>query len=207
MAVELSEARAQLVRERILGGLVSRLGAGQGWTFATVAHAAGVPERTVYRYFPSREDLLHALFESVNAQMGLAQALPRDAAGLAQLVRRAFVTFDEMSPVVHELLVSPEGKRARLRNKAARQRAALELARASAPKLEASESRQLAAVFQLLSSASAWQTLCDFADMSGEEAAEAVALAIELLVAGAQARPAQRKGKRPVHGRVSRKET
>jgi AcrR family transcriptional regulator len=207
MSVTLSDERAQLVRKRILAGVVSRLRAGKGWTFATVAEAAGVPERTVYRYFPSREDLLHALFESVNAQMGLAQPLPREAGELTHLVRRAFGTFDEMSPVVHELLVSPEGKRARLRNKAARQRAALELVRASAPKLEASATRRLAAVFQLLSSASAWQTLRDFWDLSGEEAAEAVALAIELLVAGAQARPAHPTRKRPARKRASTKET
>jgi AcrR family transcriptional regulator len=204
MAVSLSDERSQLVRQRILAGAVSTLRAGNGFTFATVAQAAGVPERTVYRYFPSREDLLHALYEWANTHMALGQTLPTDTAELARVVRRAFVGFDELAPVVHELLVAPEGKRARLRNKAARQRAALQLARSAAPKLDAVRSRRLAAVYQLLGSASTWQGLRDFWDMSGEEAGETVALAIELLSAGAQGRvPLRTSSKR---ARLARKE-
>lgn len=186
MAVSLSDERSQLVRQRILAGAVSTLRAGKGFTFATVAQAARVPERTVYRYFPSREDLLHALYEWANTHMGLGQALPTDTAELVRVVRRAFVCFDDLAPVVHELLAASEGKRARLRNKAARQRAALELARSAAPKLDAVCSRRLAAVYQLLGSASTWQGLRDFWDMNGEEAGETVALAIELLSSGAR---------------------
>ena len=41
-------------------------------------------------------------------------------------------------------------------------------------------------MIQLLTSAAAWQTLRDFWEMDGNEAAEAVAVAIDLLLAGAR---------------------
>src|SRR5262245_17517316 len=93
MAVALTEARAELVRGRILEGLVELLGRGEAWTFSGLAKAAGVPERTVYRYFPTREALLGALFEHANQRIGFHGDLPADAAELAALVRRSFPGF------------------------------------------------------------------------------------------------------------------
>jgi hypothetical protein len=65
-----------------------------------------------------------------------------------------------------------------------------------APTLERSALRRLAAILQLLSSASTWQALRDYWDMDGAEAAEAAALAVELLTLGARekAKRARRRG-------------
>jgi AcrR family transcriptional regulator len=196
MAVALTDARAELVRGRILEGLVELLGQGQGWTFSSLAKAAGVPERTVYRYFPTREALLQALFEHANRRIGFHGPLPGDAAELSALVRRCFPGFDEIAPVVHELLLAPEGKLARLQRKAARQRASLALVAREAPRLSPLQTRRLAAVLQLLGQATTWQTLRDYWDMDGAEAAEASAFAIELLLAGARQGVAKRQALR-----------
>jgi AcrR family transcriptional regulator len=153
-----------------------------------VARAAGVPERTVYRHFPTREALLAAVFEWANERIGFAGALPTDRAGVAELVRRVFPGFDEISPVVRELLVAPEGLLARLAHLDERHAAALAVVEGEAPGLDADDARRVAAVVQLLTTASTWNALRDYWDMDGAEAAEAVALAVELLLDGAQAR-------------------
>ena len=195
VAVKLSDARAELVRQRVLSGLVALLGRGEPWTFSSLAKAAGVPERTIYRYFPTREALLEGLFDFANQRIGFHGELPSDAEALATLVRRSFPGFDEIAPVVRELLIAPEGKLARLKHKAARPRASLALVRREAPELDSKRRRQLAAVLQLLSQAATWQALREYWDMDGAEAAEASARAIELLLAGAKvrARPKSRK--------------
>jgi AcrR family transcriptional regulator len=192
MAVTLTDARADLVRTRILEGVAQLLQRGEAWTFASVAKEAGVPERTLYRYFPTREALLEGIFEWANARLGFQGELPGDAASLTALVRRCFPGFDALAPVVRELLLAPEGRLARLRQKPARQRSSLALVQREAPGLSAADARGLAAVLQLLGQAATWQSLRDYWDMDGAQAAEASVLAIQLLLDGARARTVAR---------------
>lgn len=194
-AVKLSDARTELVRSRVLQGLEGLLGKGEAWTFNSLARAAGVPERTVYRYFPTREALLAALFEFANQRIGFHGPLPTDAEGLTQLVRRSFPGFDGLAPVVRELLLAPEGKLARLQHKAQRQRASLALTRREVPGLDAAQARRLAAVLQLLSQAATWQALREYWDMDGAEAAEASSQAIQLLLTGAKTQARTKRSK------------
>jgi AcrR family transcriptional regulator len=186
MAASLTDARAELVRGRILQGVADVLGRGEAWTFASVAKAAAVPERTIYRYFPTREALLGAIFDWSNQRIGFQGQLPTNAAELTALARRSFPGFDELAPVVRELLLAPEGRLARLRQKPLRQRTSLALAKREAPRLDAKDTRRLAAVLQLLTQAATWQALRDYWDMDGAEAAETAALAIDLLLTGAR---------------------
>lgn len=188
MTSSLREARSELVREHVLTGVAALLTAGEDLTFAKVAREAGVPERTVYRHFATREALLAAVFAWANRRIGFDGQLPSDRRGAVALVRRAFPGFDTMAPVIRELLLAPEGLLARLSNRDERRRAALRLAHTEAPGLDPDDARRVAAVIQLLTTASTWQTLRDFWEMDGVESAEAAALAIELLLDGARAR-------------------
>lgn len=196
VAASLSDERAELVRRRVLEGVAEVLGQGEALTFAAVARAAGVPERTIYRHFPTREALLAAVFVWVNQRLGLDGERPSDAAGLARQVRQMFSGLDSMAPVARELLTTPEGQLARLAANPARQRATLAIVQNEAPGLERASARRLAAVLQLLTAASTWQALRDYWDMDGAEAAEASVLAAELLLAGARARAAASGGRR-----------
>ncbi len=184
----LSSARAELVRERVLDGVATLLDAGDDVTFARVSTAAGVPERTVYRHFPTREALLAAVFDWANRRIGFSGTYPADGAGAADLVRRVFPGFDAIAPVVRELLIAPEGRLARLADRAARRRAALALVRREAPHLTRTNAKRVAATVQLLTAATTWQALHDYWEMDGREAGETAALAIELLLEGAKAR-------------------
>jgi AcrR family transcriptional regulator len=187
-AVTLSDARAALVKARALEGVRSVLERGDPLTFASVAAAAGVPERTLYRHFPTREALLSALFDWANQQVGFAGERASDASGFARQVRLAFPGFDAIAPVIRELLSAPEGRRARAAHNRQRQGAALALVQREGVGLDATSARRVAAVMQLLTSASAWQALHDHWDMDGAEAAEASVLAAELILEAARAR-------------------
>ena len=184
----LADDRVDLVRRRMLDGVADVLRRGDALTYSAVAQAAGVAERTLYRHFPTREALLNAVFEWANERIGFSGAYPTDEAELTALARRAFPGFDALAPVIEELLLTPEGRQARLASKPERQRAALALVRHEAPGLDRSSERQTAAVLQLLTSAATWQSLRDYWDMDGEQAAETAALAIELVLSGARTR-------------------
>jgi AcrR family transcriptional regulator len=184
----LSDARTDLVRRRALEGAAAVLDRGEALTFAAVSAASEVPERTLYRHFPTREDLLRGLYEWVNARLAVDGERPADAAGLARLVRQVFPGFDAVAPVVRELLAAPEGLLARLSANPARQRAALSLVQHEAAGLDPVEARRVAAVMQLLTAASTWQALRDYWGMDGAEAAETAVLASELMLAGARTR-------------------
>jgi AcrR family transcriptional regulator len=181
-------ARANAVRERVLEGVAELLAADDHLTFAALATTTGVPERTIYRYFPTREALLVAVFDWTNARIGFDGALPTDGDSAVALVRRVFPGFDEHAPVVRELLLSREGLDVRLSSMDARRRAALALVRNEAPGLDRTTTRRVAAVVQLLTTASTWQTLTQYWDVDGDEAAETAALAIELLLDAARNR-------------------
>jgi AcrR family transcriptional regulator len=195
--VSLQEARVALVRDRVLEGVAEVLAAGDDLTFTRVAVAAGVPERTVYRHFPTRQALLTAVYDWVNQRAGNDTDRPTTATEAGEMVRRAFPMFDEVAPVVRELLVAREGLPARLADNDRRRRATLELVRHHVVDADPTTVRRLAAVVQLLTSAGAWQSMRDYWELDGVEAAEASALAIDLLLsAAARSAPRRPAGRR-----------
>jgi AcrR family transcriptional regulator len=184
----LQEARADVVRARVVEGVVALLDSGRSLTFKDVAVEAGVPERTVYRYFPTRTALLTAVFDWTNEQIGHEGPRPTTQAGLVALVRQAFRGFDDHASVVRQMLIEPEGRAARLADVAERRRSAIELVKHEAPGLDRATRDRVAAAVQILTVAATWQSLHDFWDLDGPAAAEASALAIELLLEAARAR-------------------
>lgn len=184
----LQEAKADVVRTRVVEGMVSLLDGGRSLTFKDVALEAGVPERTVYRYFPTRTALLAAVFDWTNEQIGHDGPRPTTQADLVALVRQAFRGFDDHAPVVRQMLIEPDGRTARLADVAERRRAAIELVGNEAPGLDRATRERVAAATQILSVAATWQSLRDYWDLDGAAAAETSALAIELLLEAARAR-------------------
>lgn len=185
--------RSQAVRERILEGVAALLAGGEALTFAKLANAAAVPERTLYRYFATREALLAAVFEWSNRRIGFDGTLPVDEATSVALVRQVFPGFDAIAPVIKQLLIAPEGLQARRADLDKRRRAAVDVVRREAAQLDRTATRRVAAALMVLTAAATWQTLRDYWDMDGNEAGETAALAIELLLAGARVRSSTRK--------------
>jgi AcrR family transcriptional regulator len=182
MTKTLHDDKAELVRERVLRAVAELLTEGDELTFARIARAAEVSERTVYRHFPNREALMAAVYGWANEQIGFAGNLPTDPAEMETMVRRVFPGFDTLAPVMDELLTSAEGRQARLTGLDARRSAAEELVEGARADLRPEQRRQLAAVVQVLGTASVWQALRDFWGWDGATAADAVALALGLLL-------------------------
>jgi AcrR family transcriptional regulator len=181
-STSLTAARAELVRARVLDGVALVLDAGDELTFARVARAAGVPERTVYRHFPNRDALMAALFHWTNERVGFAGDAPTTGAAMTTMVQRVFPGFDSVRPVIEELLRTPEGRRARLAALAERRAAAEAVVADRAPHIDLERRHQLAAVIQILGTATTWQALHDFWGLDGDAAAAAVTTAIDLLL-------------------------
>ncbi|OHV31945.1 hypothetical protein BCD49_06085 [Pseudofrankia sp. EUN1h] len=174
----------------MLDAVAEILAAGEELTFAKVAKAAAVPERTVYRHFPSRQALLTEIFAWANRRITFDGPLPADGREAAALVRHVFAGFDDIAPVVRELLMAPEGLPARLSDNDRRRATARAVVDREAPGLDEVSARRVASIVQVLTAAATWQTLRDYWDLDGAEAGEAAALALELLLEGARARAA-----------------
>ena len=67
----LRREQAELTRSRIVGAAADLIvGGAEGLTMQEVAKAAGVALRTVFRHFPTREDLLDATWQALQVRMG-----------------------------------------------------------------------------------------------------------------------------------------
>jgi AcrR family transcriptional regulator len=67
----LRREQAEQTRSRIVGAAVDLLVGGvEGLTMQEVAKAAGVALRTVFRHFPTRDDLLDAIWQALQVRMG-----------------------------------------------------------------------------------------------------------------------------------------
>jgi AcrR family transcriptional regulator len=140
----LPDARSNLVRERVLDGVFEVLAAGDDLTFAKVAKAAGVPERTIYRHFPSKEALHAAIWTWANERMGFTGPFPTDEARDVTLVRRVHPGFERLAPVIRELLASKDGLEVRLTANDQRRQSALTAVAAAAPGLGATDEIRVA---------------------------------------------------------------
>jgi AcrR family transcriptional regulator len=83
--------QATAVRERILKAAIEVIEQAEEPNMRTVARSAGVSERTVYRYFASREELHAALTPEIRARA--SAPMPDDVDGLDDYVRTLYTNF------------------------------------------------------------------------------------------------------------------
>lgn len=165
------DAVKRLLRDRGLGEL----------SLASVAREAGITERTVYRHFATREQLLEATWAAVNDRLGMRE-FPRTAAELVERPRQVFPAFDGQGEIVRAMLASPQGRELRLRVNKQRQAAIRAAVRDARPGLREPAFTRLCAAVQLLYSASGWATMTDYWDLDSEEAGRAASEAIAALL-------------------------
>jgi AcrR family transcriptional regulator len=147
---------------------------------SAVAARAGVGERTLYRHFPTKNDLLDALFGWVT--QGLRDREP--PASVAELVDRTrdfFAGFARNPEVIRALSAHTTMLQAPRRS--ARRREMVEQA-ISSEDLPADpiEREQVIAIVHLMASSSAFLHFLDNYGMSADEATDAVAWAIKRLL-------------------------
>jgi AcrR family transcriptional regulator len=176
----LRERQAQHVREEVLEAVLGQLESldADDVSMASVAAAAGVSLRTLYRYFPDRASLLQAAGEHAFATLGV----PVDIGG-PEKISASFVE------AAARLSARPQLTRALVRTtagRAARSGVRVEaISRALAP-LAAGRDEETArwatAVITHLCSSASWVLIADETGLDDSDAQAAVAWAIDALV-------------------------
>jgi AcrR family transcriptional regulator len=108
----LRHAQAQQTRERILEGLVRTMAHGVAeLSFPAVAKEAGVSLRTVFRYFPTKRELLAGLVAHADARAGsVHEPRPRSPDELAAQVRQAYLELEAMDDTLRAAYASALGR-------------------------------------------------------------------------------------------------
>lgn len=174
---------ARMTRDRIIDGaieLIAESGA-EPITTAAIAARCGIAERTIYRHFESREELLKAAWPRMQEQVG-SGGWPSSADELIDRPQQLFRRFDDHAGLVRASIHSATGKELRTGLNAARQAAMLACVADAFPDLEGAAARRRAAIVQLLESADAWGILNDFWGLDGAEAGRAASEAIAILL-------------------------
>ena len=159
-----------------------------------VAEAAGISARTVYRHFPSRDELISALWYEF--QLEHQSTLPKTEKELLQKTAELFRHFDRYEGLVRAYLSGPasqaitedqtapnDSTQARHQARSAEVRKSLEqsLERLIGD-MDEERSRHVIAAFLTLGSPQAWQVMRDQGGLSGAQAAKAAQLAMAALM-------------------------
>ena len=149
-----------------------------------IAKKAGMGARTVYRHFPSRAELLQALWERLRGTTGIR--FPTDEEEVVPFIRDVFQQFEDHQALVRAVLNSSVGTEVR---KTGATRGRADLTKCLAKVLDGLPPRrqaQMVAVFLTVYSGNFWQTLRDRGGLSGPDAQEAAVWSVEALLAAAR---------------------
>jgi AcrR family transcriptional regulator len=158
-------------------------------TIAGVAREADITERTIYRHFPTREDLLNAAWRRalrafIRGQTQQVETLDQ----ILALTRAAYENFDANEGIVRAITSAPEGVEVRKRPAEIR----LDMLRKAYAGLlggvPEADAKVVLLATHALSSASVWSHLRDYCHVDGAEGGRIAAKAIEFLVEAVKAR-------------------
>lgn len=188
-ALSLRERQAQQVRETVLEAVLGQLEEldADDVSMASVAAAAGVSLRTLYRYFPDRASLLQAAGEHAFASLGV----PFDIDGPDQIAASFAQAAGRLSArpqLTRALVRTTAGRTARSGVRGQRVEA---IRRALAPLtdgdgVDADTARWATGVITHLCSSASWVLIADESGLDDPDAQAAVTWAIDTLVAALQ---------------------
>lgn len=175
-----------LTRELILKSAVDLLeqGGATELTIPEVAKASGISVRTIYRHFPTRDDLLAGASEWIGSNLfGLGETgLPDTLEAVVGAIAINVPQWDDRPELVRVMALTRVGnavRSVRRRRRLEKLHTALEEVTRN---LTEAERRQAQGVFGYLTNMLAWVTMHDENEMSGEEIAAALQWAIGTLI-------------------------
>ena len=189
----LRDAQKEQTRKRILDAAVGLIENADpaGLSFAAIAKAAGVQERTIYRHFPTKDALIEQLWTWLDPRIGIG-SFPVTEEELIAFPARVFEAFDDNENLMRAMWQSPQGREFRLKVNDRRQAAIRKSVEAAVKNLPRKEAAAITAVAQLLYSGTAWMTMKDYWGFSGKQAGEASSLALSMLLEAARRRGEER---------------
>jgi AcrR family transcriptional regulator len=191
----LRDEQAAETRQRILGATVEMIAdeSADGLTIASVARRAGVAVRTVYRYFPTRDDLLRVAGGEFDDRVGFRE-FAGEIDGLEPQLRDLYGRYAGNEAIVRAALDTRSGRELRAR---ARRDRIQGLERTLEPLLEGLEPEERTmrvALVYLFYSAQTWRLLGDYTDLTSEQVAATSSLGLRTVLAAFE-RDARRRRK------------
>jgi AcrR family transcriptional regulator len=179
----LRDQHAAVTRTRILSAVAELLeqGDAEKLTMPGVAAASGVSLRTIYRYYPTREELLEAAGRWIGDEL-LRHPYPATLDEVADRFEEGAPDFDEHPGLVRAMALSQLGRRIRGYRRRERLEALARALREGLPGLPEDELRRAEAVIAYLHNILAYTTLREENGLSGEEIGRAIGWAIRALV-------------------------
>lgn len=147
----------------------------------TIGRRADIAPRTVYRYFPSRSDLLDAMWEEIDARLGLSD-FPETTIELLAFIPELFRRLDAHASVVEALITSTTGHEMAQRTDERRLKAIERALQSSTSHLSRRQRDRLVALVRVLTSSMTWYLLRQKTRVTGDEPAEAVDWALRTLI-------------------------
>jgi AcrR family transcriptional regulator len=174
----------ELTRERILSAVAELLDSGQvdELTVPEVAAASGVSLRTIYRYYPTREQLLEAAGRWIGDEL-FKHPYPRSLDDTAERFRTEVVHFDDRPGLVRALALSQLGREVRNHRRQERTAAIRRALHEEVGALPEDELRRAEAVLAYLHNMLAYTTMREENGLTGAQIGEALGWAISTLVA------------------------
>lgn len=153
-------------------------------TLPKLAQAAGVSAPTVYRHFPTMDDLFRAFLDWLRPRLGLdqEQVLSIPAEQFDSLPRQNYPRYEAEAAVLRPLMESREFNRVRVASVRERARSARARMRPHAPDWSDAELEARLGPVWALGSPQVWRWLRDTWGLENEEAAEAASWAMRVLL-------------------------
>jgi AcrR family transcriptional regulator len=170
-------------RALILGTVVDLLEANglEGLSMPAIAKASGVSLRTLYRYFPTRDDLLIEAGGKIKDRMGLSDAIP----GVAEIPASFWANSARAARhprLARALIASSAGRTARNATRSNRVSAIEEAMRELTDRLPQAHAVEAVGVIAYLCSSNSWLTISEECGVRARTARRGVVWALETLL-------------------------
>lgn len=181
-AVGARDRKKDEVRNRILDAWIDLMvDGGADLNHDAIAARAGIGRRTVYRYFPDREQLMEAAWTRVRELAGPHVVMPSSMGELIATLEPIYTGFDKIAPIATVVRSTPQGRALRLAPKARRIQSYTDACADVVKDLPAKDQLLATAIFQVLHT-TPWLEMRDHWDLTGEEIARGMKWVIETLV-------------------------
>ncbi|MEP7241263.1 MAG: TetR family transcriptional regulator [Devosia sp.] len=185
-----ADRHREATRQAILNASLTQLRQRPAEPFSheAVAIGANVSARTVYRYFPTRNDLTAALWAKLRDETGTRW--PQAEEEIVPQLRRTFRQFEEVAELTRAAIAAAATTDYPVHGSAEGRAAFRKSLSVPISSLSAAEGKRLVAACVAIYSAPFWQMLRDRGQLSAADAEEAAATAMQAIISAARLKAA-----------------